>query len=204
MAGDRDRYNRALRHWDDLRTSGELSLPAEKGVTAIVCALPNSDRYRHNKDTRIFRKEAFAIADLIRKEGGMPEVVINPTSWDILKATEDPTIASIISIGHGSLGELEIGDEVWSWEQVAHDTDHLKQGVFEQRQCGGTSCDLNVPLGTFMVDNHQNVLAAVNVKFAPSGLQHPANDHIRPVFDEPRVTYDQVKAQLPKTEGFSA
>jgi hypothetical protein len=98
-------------------------------------------------------------------------------------------------IGNGSLSALILEvNERYEWQEVAAATTHLKTGVFIQRQCGGLTRSLNVPMGLFVVSNPMNVYAAVGVEFYPLSLDDPENDRIQPVFRNEPVGYRTIKA----------
>lgn len=203
MAGDRQRFNRALDKWDALKESDYLSVPKGLGQIAIFCSYAVIDIVhdklykRGKKDVANFRNEAFAIADRLKAQEYCAQVILNASLGDFASVLKDPKVSDIITIGHGDLSTLLIGNneelsEV-DWLDVSNFSDHLKTGQFVQRQCGNFTRDLSVPLGLFSVSDHSNIIAPSGMSFTPYGLDHPDNDFLRPVTDNPRLSYREAK-----------
>ena len=107
----------------------------------------------------------------------------------------DPEVASMYVIGNGSLSTLLLDvRDYYDWTNVADATTHLKRGVFVQRQCGGLTRVLNVPLGLFAVSDHRNVHAALDAEFYPRSLDDPVNEKVQPIFTVDQVGYDTIKS----------
>lgn len=203
MAGDKQRFNRALEKWDALKANDYLSMPKEIGQVAIFCSYAVIDIVhdklykRGKKDVANFRKEAFAIADRLKAQEYCATVILNASLGDFASVLQDPKVSSIITIGHGDLSTLLIGDDKnlseVDWVDVSNYTDHLKTGQFVQRQCGSFTRDLSVPLGLFSVSNHSDIIAPSGMSFTPYGLDHPDNDFLMPVTDNPRLNYREAK-----------
>jgi hypothetical protein len=210
MSDNKKTYERALGDWFDLHKSGSLSVPANIGATAIFCTYTELMRgsgvgagsvYR-GRDIKLFRREALSIADRMRADGGNPEVILDTRYSDIVDVLTDPTFSSIIFIGHGCLSSVyvptydkQIG--VCDWEYVSKAADHLKTGTFFQRVCGNFGREFNVPLGTFAVTDHRNVVAPVGLQFKPKGLEHPHNDFLEPVTTDRVMTYKYIRESFP-------
>lgn len=209
MAGsDKQQYERALTRWDELHESGAYSVPPSLGRLAIVCSYntwePSPDdphaSYVSPEDPANFRIEALALADGFRDEGRSVEVVLDAEATDIKAILKEPSFSDVIVIAHGQLSSIMIDNMEdssmlyqYDWRSVSKDADHLKLGYFVQRSCARLRRRLSVPLGLFAASEHRNVLAPVGHYFAPTNLQHPHNDLIRPVTEASRLDYESVK-----------
>lgn len=207
MASDRDKFKNSLRKWDQLRDQEFFSVPKNLGKTAIFCSYAIIDLVgerlykKGHKDVKSFRKEAFSIADRITEEGKQAEVILNASDIDFDFILHDESFSDIITIGHGNLSMLIINDEEnidqpIDWYDLSSFTDHLKTGNFVQRQCGTFGRDISVPLGMFCVSNHCDVVAPIGLPFNPRGLNHPANELLDYVTEQPRLDYQSAKSNF--------
>lgn len=212
MASDKKRYVRALANWDRLHINESYSVPSHIGKVAILCSyVPPVDptprqKKSHHKEIRLFRKEAFALAERYSIWGKESEVILNVTDLDVTEVMRDPSFSDIVTIGHGSLSTLSVRSSrpldsgyrsiSIDWEDIAHNSNHLKTGCFTQRQCGTYDADLPTPLGTFAMTDHRNVFACVGMAFEPRGLDDEVNMFLQPVTDISRLTYRGIKAQF--------
>lgn len=208
MASDKTQYKRALQNWESLHKDRNYSYPTGVGRIAILCSYyshivkdydEEGEATRRRKEIRRFRNEAFALGDLLENSGRSTEVVLNVQASDIDAVLIDPSISGVYTIGHGTLRSFLINDQdisTYEWNRVSEKADHLKTGTFVQRQCGMLAGDISVPLGTFAVTDHRNVIAPVSHAFDPRGLYHPENDLLRSVSDVPAMSYDYVKSNL--------
>ena len=201
MASDRKCYQRALRKWDAHRIDGDLSVPEHEGDAAILCTYAELDAAyeakRARKDIKIFRKEAFAIADELWSMDKDSEVILNAKVDDVREVLTDPSFSDVYIVGHGTLAAMFLmaeteEDSVFDWMDVSEHADHLKQGAFVQRTCGLLPRNLNVPLWTFAMADHRDVFAPVGASFVPRGLLHPMNELMQPVSEGPRMSYTYV------------
>lgn len=197
MAGNKKQFNRAMLKWESLSKEGHFSKPAEIGMTAIISSLFTDeppDTETGITELAAFRTEAKELANRIAAKGGRPELAIDATRADITSLIQDPDIATMYVIGNGSLSTLLLDvRDYYDWANVSHATTHLKQGIFVQRQCGGLTRLLNVPLGLFAVSNPRSVHAALDPAFYPQSLDDPVNEKIQPVFDYDFVDYEIIK-----------
>lgn len=205
MASDRKQFMRSYSRWETHMKEGNLSVEIEVGKVAIISSPFTDDEPSTESgisELASFRTEAKALADRVYESGLTPEVVIDASRDDMTALIKDATISSMYVIGNGSLSALilDVGDH-YDWYEAAQATDHLKRGVFIQRQCGGLTRTVNVPLGLFVVSNPLNVYAAVGDEFYPKSLDDPENDKIQPVFEDPIVTYESVKSKFPRNTG---
>ena len=197
MASDRQQFARAYSHWEKLCTDGHFSVPVEIGKTAIVSSLftdeePNT--LLGDTELASFREEAKALAERIYQNGGTPELAIDASRNDITSLVQDPEVATMYVVGNGSLSTLILGiEERYDWYNAATETTHLKRGLFVQRQCGGLTRTLNVPLGLFVVSDPRNVFAAVGQDFYPLSLDDEENSKIQQVFKTPIITHSAIK-----------
>lgn len=209
---DKKQYERTLLRWESLHEAEAYSLPADVGKIAILCSYStngevNPDhpiaRYVSPDDPVTFRAEALALADGFQGEGRAVEVILEAEATDIRMVLQEPSFSDVVVIGHGNLSSvmvdnIEDPDRLfhYDWASVAKDADHLKLGKFVQRTCAKPKRRLSVPLGLFAVSEHRNVLAPVGHYFAPTDLNHPDNDLIRPVTTKRRLSYDDIKSQF--------
>ena len=204
MASDSRQFERAMAVWEDFHENGYYSDPLEVGRMAILCAY-GVDAYDEEdpavcvkwakQDAKDFRKEAIALTELANDSGKDTVTVFNPTAHDVREVLRDPTISDIQVIGHGNLSEVFLSklDGTYDWRDAQLDATHLKTGKFVQRFCGHIARELPVPLGTFVVSGHQDVIAPVGRYFNPRGLLHPQTEWLRPFSSEPRASYMSVK-----------
>lgn len=197
MPGNRKTFNRAMAKWEHLEKEGHLSVPPELGRTAIISSSFTDeppDTMTGITELASFRNEAKELAARIHAVGGKPELVIDATRHDITQLVQDPGVASMYVIGNGSLSALLLDvKDYYDWTNISDATTHLKQGKFIQRQCGGLTRIVNVPLGLFAVNDHRSVHAALDAEFYPLNLDDPVNELVLPVFDVDRVGYDMIK-----------
>lgn len=205
---DRQKFEGAMNKWRGLKRDGKLSVPHEEGDVAVLCSydiripkgkLPIVDRLL---EERVLRKEAKRIGKFVTKQGRHAELILDFGYDDIKFVLQDPQISDVVVIGHGALPEVFIKDkplsEVFDWEDVSKHADHLKQGYFIQRHCGGYSRDLSAPLGMFAVSDFSHVHAAPGHVIRPNGPKHPDHSLIVPVFGgDIEPTYTSIKDNFP-------
>lgn len=198
MPGNRKTFNKAMEKWELLGKEGCLSVPPELGKTAIVSSFFTDeppDTTTGITELASFRNEAKELATRIHATGGRPELAIDATRHDITRLVQDPEVASMYVIGNGSLSTLLLDvKDYYDWTNVSDATTHLKLGEFIQRQCGGLTRTVNVPLGLFAVNDHRSVHAALDAEFYPLSLDDPVNELVLPVFDTDRVGYDMIRS----------
>jgi len=118
----------------------------------------------------------------------------------------DPEVTDIILIGHGNISSLWTdNDKYFDRQDAAKAVRHLKQGMVEQRMCGNFADRpeevakpnderqprFRVPLGTFVVCEPANVLAAVN-KVVPD--VNPPDELFQPVYANGQPLLPQIYA----------
>lgn len=204
MASDREKYDKALSRWDELAIAGDFSVPAASGKLAVILA------YDHARDQvpglldpyDTFRSEALALADQATRQGKAVELVEDARRADFRSIMRDPSISDVTVIGNGCLSSVALtgNERRVDWANLARMSDHLKTGRFIQRFCGSTPRQLNVPLGLMAMASHNQVIAPVNKYVRPKSVAPRHNRQLKPVTDQDRLTYDDIKRQLPKTE----
>lgn len=203
MASDLQQFDRAAAHWQHLHNERAYSMPAGIGRTAIVCPYYSAGSWSlrsekapipDHREIKELSKEALKIADLLVARQYEVEVILNAQAADITDTLQDPAISSIITVGHGTLSGLTIDENTeYDWLDVAQNSDHLKTGSFIQRHCGTFGRILSVPLGTFAVSDHRNVIAPLGVIFEPEGLLPEDNACLQPVSEMPQLSYRYIK-----------
>lgn len=199
MASDKKQFHHAVERWRNLGEQEQFSLPLSVGRWAIMAAYDTVDD--SPKEIRRFRNEALVIAKMLQSRGLGAFAILQADYDDFSEILADTTICSVITVGHGTLSSFFVqrGDNVdgmIDWQDVANMTTHLKSGIFVQRHCGVMSRDLNVPLGTFAMSDHRNVIAPVGQYFFPYGLLHPENNKLHRVTDRQLLKYEFVKKSL--------
>lgn len=198
MASDRQRFNRAMTKWEGLAKDSYLSVPVELGKTAIISSFFTDeppDTETGMTELAAFRGEARELAARIHRVGGRVELAIDASRDDITSLIQNPEITNMYVIGNGSLSTLMLDQkDYYDWSNVADATTHLKQGTFVQRQCGGLTRFINVPLGLFAVSDPRNVHAALDPAFYPRSLDDPVNEKVQPVFTIDQVDYHTIKS----------
>lgn len=209
MASDKQQFNEAMAAWNSLHESGNYSVPTDVGRVAIICTYSanlcsdesESLAPREERDIKIFRKEAFALAENIETSGQDTVTIFGANANDMNDVLRDPTISDVVLIGHGTLSFIIMpngNDTQYDWQDVSKAADHLKTGVFVQRHCGLFRRNVSVPLGAFCMADHSNVVAPVGRYFAPKGLLHPHNALLTRVTRESALTYAYIKGDLKK------
>lgn len=194
MASDRQQFESALRYWRRLRASGRRSASWAEGLTAIIVSgftdNPPGSTAAYG-ELRSFRAEGEELADRTDLAGGHPLLLIDATRHDLDRVVQDPEIANLYVIGNGSLSMVWLAeDDRYDWLDVSRSSDHLKRGWVHQRQCGGLTRRLNVPLGAFMLEEPAQLVAALDSTFAPPSVDHPANECMTAVMMGRRMLYD--------------
>ena len=196
MAGNRKTFNRALLKWEQLQRDGSFSMDTHVGKIAIISSYFTDeplDTATGVTELTSFRSEALALADRTRAQGLEPTVAIDASRHDVTRLLQDPEVASMYIIGNGSLSTLLLGEkDYYDWRDISDASTHLKQGFFIQRQCGGLSRTVNVPMGLFAVMDMSKVHAASGKDFYPLSLDDAENDKIVPVFTELTIGYDDI------------
>jgi hypothetical protein len=194
VASDRQQFESALRHWRWLCASDRRSASWAEGLTAIVVSgftdNPPGSTAAHG-ELRSFRAEGEELADRTELAGGHPLLLIDATRRDFDRVVQDPEIATLYVVGNGSLSMVWLAeDDRYDWLDVSRSSDHLKRGWVHQRQCGGLTRRLNIPLGLFMLEEPAQLVAALDSTFDPPSLDHPANECMTAVMMGRRMLYD--------------
>ena len=197
MAGDKKKFTQAMYKWEGLKKDGHMSSSPEIGKTAIISTFFTDeplDTETGVTELEAFRSEARELANRTLSAGGRPLLAIDATRTDIDDIIKDPDVASMYVIGNGSLSTLMLDvKDYYDWQNVSEASTHLKLGVFVQRQCGGLTRFVNVPMGLFAVMDPRNVHAALDPAFYPLTLDDPVNELVRPVFFDETVNYEDIK-----------
>jgi hypothetical protein len=206
MASDKRKFERALRKWNQLHEDKAYSAPKEIGKTAIFCSTYELESNQLEHETAAALKfEANQLFRIIVNNGQRVTLIDSGTGNDLDVILKDPSISSVITIGHGALpyiytsyGDREntIGDR-YTWNDVSKAADHLKTGYFEQRQCGNATYALSVPMGAFAMVSHSHVWAAANDYFVPLNLSDEENYNIIPVTSADCLTYEEIQRDFP-------
>ena len=197
MASDRQQFRAALRKWEQLGLNGVVSVPVDVGTTAIVTS-SFTDAEPGTRaavaERQAFETEATELARRVTESGGRPVLAIDASRPEINSLIADHTVASVYVVGNGSLSTLVLGvRDYYDWTDAAAASTHRKQGVFVQRQCGGLTRALNVPLGLFVLDVPVKVLAALGEEFNPRSLDDPVNDRIASVMHGRDMRYEALR-----------
>lgn len=206
MASDRQEYREASWKWNDLSKRRLFSVAPDIGTTAIFVSSwtdPELDHAEAEAQRAAFREEAKQVAERIRGQGHSAGIVRSSVSM-FASMIKNRRICSIITIGHGRLGQFSTDEPEHAgvnWKVLSEYTDHLKTGVFIQRQCGNRADDLNVPLGLFVMNNPRNIHAADGVVFPDTVLDPEDEAKIKPLFEDDSLPgYRGLKSQFPKDE----
>jgi hypothetical protein len=199
---DRNKFNGARSHWNKLRSDRQFSVPRHAGKIAIIVSTGTTieKTEEERQATRaIFKAEGERLAEDFERRK-MPAVIMPATADGFLAAVTDRSVSSIYTVGHGNLAHLHgnDGDEL-DWEMAAKATDHLKTGLFFQRQCGLPSRDTNVPMGLFVVSRPSHVIAAYNERL-PTELAPEDEEKFKPLYrsDEEIGGYLSINRKFPK------
>ena len=191
----RRRFDTRYRKYESLKRSGNVSRPLTERSVAIIVGrgieLRNTslysteDYYDENLD---LKHEAERLAASITSGQADATIVTMPTKAEVASLVQDPTVTDLIFLGHGSLGSFDLTQNVrLAWPDLARYADHLKQGSVVQRTCALFTRPVNVPLGTFIVNDHRNIMAAPGKAFREL---EEMDGSIMPVFTEAQVAAD--------------
>jgi hypothetical protein len=202
MASDRGQFNRALRKWIELHDGGERSMSVQAGRVAILAsgyALGETSQER-NAEKKYFKHEAHTLQRNLELRG-INSVIRNRFTYDdAVEVIQDHTVSSIITIGNGTLSSVWIAQhERLDWIDVGNASTHLKTGLFIQRHCGHFVRELSVPLGTFAISRHSNVLAARDY-YLPTEMSDEDEHRIQTLHPLERLDYRTVKSLFPYTK----
>jgi hypothetical protein len=207
MAGDRKQFERAMQKWERLHHDKAYSVPDAVGRMAIFVTDYSYFADPYDTDSvHTFRQEGLLLYDELLVTGNRPLLIEKGTGDDMDAIMKDPSISSVVTIGHGALSYVYTAHGSWKrngekrrqgnrygWRDVSYAADHLKTGYFIQRQCGNATNRLSVPLGAFAMATHNRVIATVNNDFAPIEPNDPENDKLTPVTDADFLEYEEVK-----------
>lgn len=206
MASDRQKFHRALDKWNSLHLGNKYSLESGVGRVAILCSyftdiygiLHSTDVSKHKKQViDNFRQEANDIKGILKIIGLESTVFYDVKRQDINEVVNDSTYSDVVIIGNGTLTSLFINDKndnIYDWQDISENSKHLKLGAFIQRQCGNYCLDsIAVPMGLFLMSEHQNIYAAVNKTFNPKTLFDLENKYIKSVTEKSPLLYDEIK-----------
>lgn len=146
-----------------------------------------------------FASEAEEILERARAIGMQAEILHAEVREDVLSFIGEISMTDVLLIGHGQLGSYRLSAHDLNWWHIARSRDHLKQGYFVQRHCGVLWQKLNVAVGTFSVSDMRHVIAPVGQYFVPTSLDDEANGLLRPVYQEPHHTYQDLVEMYPKS-----
>lgn len=194
MASDRQQFASALRRWRQLGASGRRSATWTEGLTAIVVSsftdAPTGSAAAR-RELHSFRAEGQELATRTELAGGRPVLILDATRPQVDCVVQDPEVASVYFVGNGSLSMVWLAEcDRYDWLDVSRVSDHLKRGWCHQRQCGGLTRRLNVPLGLFMLDTPNQLVAALDPAFAPPSLDHPVNECMTAVMTGRPMRYE--------------
>lgn len=123
--------------------------------TAILCS--NTDGYRNfsAKDNL-----SFLIAGKFYKLliGEKAHIFPNATSSDLREVIRNREFENVFVIGHSSYHSWGASDKSLDFKDLAEMVGlHLKRGIFANLGCGRIDSWNKIPLGYFVVSNHQNL-----------------------------------------------
>ena len=211
MASDAQNFARATKRWESLHEKERYSVSPARGLTAILYSLESftsavyASRLSDWQQIEYFKNEAYEIADRTERNGGSAHV-FNGISTDSMGCVlQDEMYSDIIVIGHGCLSSV-IGDERehndksnLDWRDVSKLATHLKLGKFVQRFCAGVDRNLPVPLGTFSVASHANVIAPwPGSAFSPELYGATEEAKLCALTSSSHMSFDEVKSLRPE------
>lgn len=201
---DRHNYTYASEKFERLKKDRKLSVEAHEGFTAIICTEPINGTYSsddEDKEAIIIRQEADCLIKELGERSLNPLVLWKPDNEEIDSVIADPQISSVITLGSGYLNQLITDDSdpeirvVYDWYEASCATTHLKQGFFQQRQCGlfiDNSVGINIPLGWFVTTVVSNIYANVGKVVNPTKPLGLNAKQFTPVANE-RYTYEEIR-----------
>lgn len=201
MASDKSEFGVAFDKWQSFQDDGLFSDPVETKGVAVLLPFDYGGPYKGVESFKALRSEAHKIADALHVTGHDVTLAVNAEERDFSQVMAEPSISSVIVIGHGCLSAVEMPDPLrrLDWVDVSRMATHLKTGRFLQRFCGGLHRDLNVPFGAFAMSKHSDVYAPVGQPFSPTAPDDDTENYkiVRVIQDE-ALTYGEVKRAFPK------
>lgn len=200
MASDKSEFGVALEKWQSFHNDGLFSDPVESKGVAVLLPFDYGGPYKGVESFEALRTEASKITDALHITGHNVTLAVNAKEHDFNQVMAEPSISSVIVIGHGCLSAVEMPDPIrrLDWADISRMATHLKTGRFLQRFCGGLHRDLNVPFGAFAMSSHSDVYAPVGQPFSPASTEDKENHKIERVIRTSTLDYDLVKTTFPR------
>ena len=89
-------------------------------------------------------------------------LITSAKSQNLEEAVQNTEVSNIFLIGHSSYHSWCASDKSVDWYDVGTMVqDHLKDGVFVNVGCGGLTSWNQIPLGYFVVNDHQNLFGKI-------------------------------------------
>ena len=199
MPSDRKQFRRAYEKRQRLLDEERFSAARHVGVLAVgfsLYSIGETSAERLN-EFQVFSNEADLICRKATKQGRPIDLYRGLDRRVMNQIFTDPSISDIVLIGHGNLSKLYLDDgDEYDWRDAHRVSTHLKQGVFIQRFCGNTLRNLSVPLATFAMRDHRNIIAAPRQSFQPE-IDPSDEALLRPVSDIETLQYDDIKRLFP-------
>ncbi len=189
--------NPYVRAHNRLRDERRLSVPPDMGTMAIFYAVGGSSYslLRPETEKAAFAEEAERVAEESKDKYARVRVMQVSDRFRVFNALQDPQVAGLTLIGHGTISAFYTGNKPPRWSDVATEVQkedgHLKMGKIVQRFCGGVDQRDSITWGTFAVYDQRNVLAPIG-----QGIEDldPDEDAFRPVYSHEVNTPRQILA----------
>jgi hypothetical protein len=204
MASNSKQLARAVAKRARLLEAGALSVPVEKGIGAILLSynltsIAEGYRQLHAERLRsLLDYQAELAWQYLEPKIGELAVVHGATDKDVKRVLTDPDYSHMVMVGHGTLSSMYFDTEQnatkrLDWNDLSTMSAHLKTGVFVHWSCTGRYRHLNVPLGTFAVNNLDHVIVPDVREFTPDTIDDPQISTLHPAWHtNEQLTYAHV------------
>lgn len=183
----------------ELIEENRVSLEPRLGMLAIHVSTAVDSRSVHDpkRQIAIFQEEGECLREEYESEGVYDSVKLVPKTnkMELMMDIDDREIAGMVTIGHGSIGDLWLpdGDGHFNWEDVAKSARRrVKMGHIIQRTCGSVH-KRAVPWGTFAVADQTRISAVIGESIPE---EHPPSELFTPVFNTPHNDRKQLLSKM--------
>lgn len=206
MSSDRRQFAHATQKWHDLYDNNKFSVLSRDGICTIFRS--NTETFSIGDDSKEFfdysDREIVQLCEAYDYLVRDIRIIDGLTRAALMQAVQDPEVSDLVIIGHGDISAVYLDDyaeekvhstEKIDWRDISKMSTHLKLGHYIHRCCGNYLRDLNVPFGTFMLQDHGNTIAPFNSAFEPETYNSDESLMKLGIHQSP-LSYDYIKTNL--------
>lgn len=203
-------YDKYRRLFDE----GRFSLSRPMGALAIhVATATDRSKTPPELQKQYFREEGEKIKAYYDGLGRDDEdsyaevrLYLETDKWLLDHSLQDPDVASIITVGHGNIGNFHLPmSRNYDWSNVSRATNHLKQGEIVQRTCGHIRQGIKtVPWGVFALADQRNLRATIGQSIEEQlspGTE--ADQHFPRLYESPSNSLEEILERVDRERAAS-